>query len=307
MGGGVGEKWRAGRRAGVAWGSPEQRAPLATTRCACHRRAPPAPLLQTSLARFVELYEAAIDQSERAVLPAKRIHNILEHMTCGLLAGWRRAWEAGGAGCVAACPSAVPEPAWHSLTTPTVIPPLPPTPLCSYEIYLYIQRGLFERHKLIFALMLANKILVGGWAPVGSRAVVWASGGRGSRACVWADVQAEPTPCPKLLTARAPAAPPWPQVSSGQIRAEQVDAFLRGGGALDIAAVRKKPKEWVPGACCAAGPGGLGVGCWLGCAPGSVRQARQAPGPARPPVRLPAPLRLRWAPHPHALSPSPRL
>jgi hypothetical protein len=29
----------------------------------------------------------------------------------------------------------------------------------TYEIYLYIQRGLFERHKLIFALMLTNKIL----------------------------------------------------------------------------------------------------------------------------------------------------
>ena len=30
----------------------------------------------------------------------------------------------------------------------------------TYEIYLYIQRGLFERHKVIFALMLTNKILV---------------------------------------------------------------------------------------------------------------------------------------------------
>lgn len=29
----------------------------------------------------------------------------------------------------------------------------------TYEIYLYVQRGLFERHKLIFALMLANKVL----------------------------------------------------------------------------------------------------------------------------------------------------
>lgn len=37
--------------------------------------------MQTSLAQFSELYEAAIDQSERAVLPAKRIHNIMEHMT----------------------------------------------------------------------------------------------------------------------------------------------------------------------------------------------------------------------------------
>jgi len=30
----------------------------------------------------------------------------------------------------------------------------------TYHIYLYIQRGLFERHKLVFSLMLTNKILV---------------------------------------------------------------------------------------------------------------------------------------------------
>lgn len=29
----------------------------------------------------------------------------------------------------------------------------------TYEIYLYIQRGLFERHKIIFALLLAISIL----------------------------------------------------------------------------------------------------------------------------------------------------
>lgn len=28
----------------------------------------------------------------------------------------------------------------------------------TWEIYLYIQRGLFERHKLVFALILATKI-----------------------------------------------------------------------------------------------------------------------------------------------------
>lgn len=39
------------------------------------------PPLQTSLAQFVELYEKSIDESERATLPAKRIHNIQEHMT----------------------------------------------------------------------------------------------------------------------------------------------------------------------------------------------------------------------------------
>lgn len=31
--------------------------------------------------------------------------------------------------------------------------------LMTYEIYVYIQRGLFERHKIVFALMLATKIL----------------------------------------------------------------------------------------------------------------------------------------------------
>lgn len=55
-------------------------------------------------------YEMSIDRSDRATMPSKRIHNIIEYMT--------------------------------------------------YEIYLYMQRGLFERHKIIFALMLTNKILM---------------------------------------------------------------------------------------------------------------------------------------------------
>jgi dynein heavy chain, axonemal len=64
----------------------------------------------------------------------------------------------------------------------------------TYEIYLYVQRGLFERHKLLFALMLANKILA----------------------------------------------------SARVVRASDIDVFLKGGGALDIASVRKKPKDWIP-------------------------------------------------------------
>eukprot|EP00983_Pelagomonas_calceolata_P097089 1158208-Pelagomonas_calceolata.AAC.9 len=60
-------------------------------------------------AQFNQLYEQAIDRSDKANMPSKRIHNIIEYMT--------------------------------------------------YEIYLYIQRGLFERHKIIFALMLTNKVL----------------------------------------------------------------------------------------------------------------------------------------------------
>jgi dynein heavy chain len=67
-------------------------------------------MYQTSLAQFNELYERAIDGAERAAAPAKRIANIIDHMT--------------------------------------------------YEIFCYVSRGLFERHKLIFALMLANKVLV---------------------------------------------------------------------------------------------------------------------------------------------------
>ena len=67
-------------------------------------------MYQTSLKQFNQLYELAIDNAEQAKMPAKRIANIISHMT--------------------------------------------------YSIYLYIQRGLFERHKLTFALMMTNKILV---------------------------------------------------------------------------------------------------------------------------------------------------
>ena len=42
----------------------------------------------------------------------------------------------------------------------------------TWEIYLYIQRGLFERHKLVFALILATKI--------------WTSAGKvGANPCLW--------------------------------------------------------------------------------------------------------------------------
>jgi dynein heavy chain len=97
-------------------------------------------MYQTSLNQFNQLYETAIDNSEKATLPSKRINNIIEYMT--------------------------------------------------YEIYLYIQRGLFERHKIIFALMLTSKVLS----------------------------------------------------SAGKVKGEEIDIFLKGGGALDINSVRKKPK-----------------------------------------------------------------
>ena len=101
-------------------------------------------MYQTSLAQFNQLYEQAIDRSEKANMPSKRIHNIIDYMT--------------------------------------------------YEIYLYVQRGLFERHKLIFALMLTNKVLL----------------------------------------------------SAGKVKASDLDVFLKGGAALDINSVRKKPKDWIP-------------------------------------------------------------
>ena len=36
------------------------------------------------------------------------------------------------------------------------------------------------------------------------------------------------------------------QLSAGSIKAAEIDTFLKGGGALDIASVRKKPKDWIP-------------------------------------------------------------
>ena len=60
--------------------------------------------------QFNALYEAAIDGSERAAVPARRIANIIEHLT--------------------------------------------------FQMYLNMQRGLFECHKLVFALMLTTRILI---------------------------------------------------------------------------------------------------------------------------------------------------
>ena len=35
-------------------------------------------------------------------------------------------------------------------------------------------------------------------------------------------------------------------LSSGATKASDIDVFLKGGGALDIMSVRKKPKDWIP-------------------------------------------------------------
>eukprot|EP00898_Chlorokybus_atmophyticus_P005691 jgi/Chlat1/6122/Chrsp409S05665 len=67
-------------------------------------------MYQTSLRQFNALYEAAIDRSDKAAMPSKRINNIIEYMT--------------------------------------------------FLMYQYVQRGLFERHKITFTLMLAMRILV---------------------------------------------------------------------------------------------------------------------------------------------------
>lgn len=107
-------------------------------------RTPTCILLTPGPPTVVRLAPQAIDRSEKANMPSKRIHNIIEYMT--------------------------------------------------YEIYLYVQRGLFERHKIIFALMLTNKVLT----------------------------------------------------SAGKVKATDLDVFLKGGAALDINSVRKKPKDWIP-------------------------------------------------------------
>lgn len=62
--------------------------------------------------QFNQLYGQAIDMAERAVVPTKRIDNIIERLT--------------------------------------------------FDVFTYFQRGLFERHKITFSLMLAIAILISG-------------------------------------------------------------------------------------------------------------------------------------------------
>lgn len=77
--------------------------------------------------QFDQLYGLAIDKAERAVMPGKRIDNIIERLT--------------------------------------------------YDVYIYFQRGLFERHKTVFAPMLAFAILVAaGKVCICNRLDIWASG-----------------------------------------------------------------------------------------------------------------------------------
>ncbi|KNE55648.1 hypothetical protein AMAG_01535 [Allomyces macrogynus ATCC 38327] len=65
---------------------------------------------------------------------------------------------------------------------------------CTYRAFVYISRGLYEVHKIIFVLLLALKI----------------------------------------------------DIPSGKIAHEEFRTFIRGGAALDINAVAKKPFNWIP-------------------------------------------------------------
>eukprot|EP00762_Andalucia_godoyi_P000483 ANDGO_03248.mRNA.1 Dynein gamma chain len=84
----------------------------------------------------------------------------------------------------------------------------------TFGVYVYVNRGLFERHKLLFVLLLACKILL----------------------------------------------------RDGLIDGAQFSSMLKGGAALDINAVRKKPFAWLPDA------------AWLNCVQISyLNQFRELP------------------------------
>ncbi len=100
-------------------------------------------MYNTALSQFIVLFELAMDRSDKARLPSKRIQNIIEFLT--------------------------------------------------YSVYCYCCRGFFERHKLLFALLLSLKI----------------------------------------------------QLRSGTLSMDHFNCFVKGGAALDIAQVRKKPKDWI--------------------------------------------------------------
>ena len=73
-------------------------------------------------------------------------------------------------------------------------------------VYAYVQRGLFERHKIMFAFLMCMKIAI--------------RGGPGEIPGV-------------------PAPDAW-------LTQTEFDCILKGGAALDVNAIRKKPFEWLP-------------------------------------------------------------
>lgn len=255
--------------------------------------------VQTSLAQFVELYEKAIDDSERAVLPAKRIHNILEHLTCG---PGREAGE--GAGRAVGRAAAAAE---HMVQVCRC--PVSPTCAATRSTYTCSAACLSGTSSSLRSCWPTRYWWVaglGGW--VCARRGWWGlHGSAASRVCRCVSRGRRHTPANTL------------QVSAGQVRPEAVEVFLKMGGALDLGAVRKKPRDWVPGA-------GHREGCAQprACSPPPVqgvtilagrRPARPHPPSSRPahrrgvaqrggavragrlprPARLPGPLRARMA------------
>eukprot|EP01043_Picozoa_sp_COSAG02_P032009 COSAG02_NODE_2120_length_9782_cov_1.807085_2_plen_2245_part_00 len=76
----------------------------------------------------------------------------------------------------------------------------------TYTVYAYVQRGLFTRHKLMFAFLMTMKIAIRGG----------------------------PNEIPGV-----PAPDAW-------LTQAEFDCVLKGGAALDINAIRKKPFPWIP-------------------------------------------------------------
>ena len=76
----------------------------------------------------------------------------------------------------------------------------------SFCVYAYVQRGLFTRHKMMFAFLMTMKIAI--------------RGGPG-------ELPGMPAPDAWLTQA-------------------ELDCILKGGAALDITAIRKKPFPWIP-------------------------------------------------------------
>ena len=76
----------------------------------------------------------------------------------------------------------------------------------TFCVYAYVQRGLFTAHKLMFAFLMTMKVAI--------------RGGPGELPGV-------------------PSASAW-------LTQAEFDCMLKGGAALDITAVRKKPFEWIP-------------------------------------------------------------
>lgn len=134
-------------------------------------------MYQTSLAQFNELYEHSIDNSEKASLPSKRIANIIEQMTYDIYLYiqvrcliWAGPWTAAAGDYTEVLQTSYSQPgpatchkpsrATAKLTIHLTFELSGDCIAAALLCFCVLQRGLFERHKLLFALMLTNKILV---------------------------------------------------------------------------------------------------------------------------------------------------